>query len=106
MPDVTVPLATHTGWNLRHPDNGGERQLFVFMGATIPFPATSAAREATGDPRPSIEERYPSRDAYLSQIRAAATAVANEGYVLTEDIEALVNHAGDRWDYYTNGHTG
>ncbi|MBT5319029.1 MAG: hypothetical protein HOL45_03910 [Chloroflexi bacterium] len=102
MPEVTVPLATHTGWNLRHPDNGGERQLFVFMGATIPFAKTRAAREASGDPRQSIEERYPSRDTYLSQIRDAATAVADEGYVLHEDIDDLVDHAVVRWDYYTN----
>lgn len=106
MPEVTVPLATHTGWNLRHPDNGGERQLFVFMGATIPFAKTRAAREAAGDPRPSIEERYPSRDAYLAQIKDAATAVADEGYVLHEDIDDLVTHAAVRWDYYTNGHGG
>ncbi|MFP6595677.1 MAG: alpha/beta hydrolase domain-containing protein [Dehalococcoidia bacterium] len=106
MPEVTVPLATHTGWNLRHPDNGGERQLFVFMGSTIPFAKTRAAREAAGDPRPSIEERYSSRDAYLSQIGDAATAVADEGYILTEDIDDLVTHAADRWDYYTNGHGG
>ncbi len=106
MPEVTVPLATHTGWNLRHPDNGGKRQLFVFMGATIPFAKTRAAREASGDPRPSIRERYRSRGAYLSQIRESATAVAREGYVLTEDIDDLVTHAGIRWDYYTDGRGG
>ena len=76
------------------------------MGATIPFAKTRAAREASGDPRPSIRERYPSRGAYLSQIRESATAVAREGYVLTEDIDDLVTHAGIRWDYYTNGRGG
>ena len=106
MPEVTVPLATHTGWNLRHPDNGGQRQLFVFMGSTIPFAKSRAAREAAGDPRLSIEERYASRDDYLSRLRAAGKAVADEGYVLTEDIDDLVTHAGERWDYYTNGHGG
>ncbi|MDA1258542.1 MAG: alpha/beta hydrolase domain-containing protein, partial [Chloroflexi bacterium] len=106
LPEVTVPLATHTGWNLRHPDNGGERQLFVFMGATIPFAKTRAARESAGDPRLSIEERYASRDDYLSRIRDAARAVAEEGYVLAEDIDDLVTHAGKRWDYYTNGRSG
>lgn len=106
MPEVTVPLATHTGWNLRHPDNGGARQLFMFMGSTIPFAKTRSEREASGDPRLSIEERYPSKDAYLSQIREAATAVAEEGYVLPEDIDDLVTHAGVRWDHYTSGRGG
>jgi hypothetical protein len=100
MPDVTVPLATHTGWNLRHPGNGGERQLFVFMGATIPFAKTHAARRISGDPRLSIEERYPSKDSYLSQIHDAATELANQGYILREDIEALIDHAGERWNYH------
>ncbi|HEV8680878.1 MAG TPA: alpha/beta hydrolase domain-containing protein, partial [Stellaceae bacterium] len=27
LPDVTVPLATHTGWNLRHPQNGAPDRL-------------------------------------------------------------------------------
>ena len=57
-----MPLATHTGWNLRHPDIGGAEQLLVFAGATLPFARTRAEREATGDPRPSIEERYASRE--------------------------------------------
>jgi len=59
LPDLTVPLATYLGWNLRHPDMGAPDQLMPLMGATIPFPATRAEREARGDPRLSIAERYP-----------------------------------------------
>jgi hypothetical protein len=57
MPELCVPLATHTG-HLRHPDIGGEHQLLVFAGPTLPFRRTRAQREAAGDPRPSIEERH------------------------------------------------
>ncbi len=103
LPDVTVPLATHTGWTLRHPDMGGDRQLFVFMGATMPFPRTRADRVASADPRPSIEERYGSKDDYLARIRAAAEALAADGYMLEEDIDAVTETAATRWDWYANG---
>ena len=42
LPEVRVPLATHTGWNLRHPDIGGAEQLLVFAGGTLPFARTRA----------------------------------------------------------------
>jgi hypothetical protein len=57
LPDLTVPLATHTGWNPRHPQIGAPGQLTNLIGATVPFTATQQAREASGDPRPSIAER-------------------------------------------------
>ena len=49
QPDVTVPLATYTGWNLRHPQIGAPDRLMSLMGSTIPFPATeaNATRKAT-----------------------------------------------------------
>src|SRR5262249_29250975 len=65
LPELAVPLATHTGWNLRHPEVGGAEQLLVFAGATLPFARTRADREASGDPRPSAAERYASRAEYL-----------------------------------------
>src|SRR5439155_17338106 len=61
LPELAVPLATHTGWNLRHPEIGGEAQLLVFAGATIPFPRSARERQASSDPRASIEERYRDR---------------------------------------------
>ena len=70
LPDLTVPLATYTGWNLRHPQMGAPDRLMSLMGSTIPFPATREERAAKGDPRRSIEERYPSRGG-LSRTGAA-----------------------------------
>ncbi|MDA1258544.1 MAG: alpha/beta hydrolase domain-containing protein, partial [Chloroflexi bacterium] len=64
LPEIAVPIAATTGWTLRHPAVGGETQLLVFGGGTIPFAATRAEREISGDPRPSIEERYASKDEY------------------------------------------
>jgi hypothetical protein len=61
LPDLTVPLATYAGWNLRHPQMGAPDQLMGLMGATIPSPATRREREDRGDPRLSIRERYSSK---------------------------------------------
>ena len=61
LPDLSVPLATHTGWNLRHDSIGGQGQVIGTTGATMPFPATRAERQATGDPRLSVAERYASK---------------------------------------------
>jgi len=99
VPEVTVPLATHTGWNLRHPDVGGAEQMLYFAGATLPFPRTRAERESTGDPRPSIEERYRSREDYLDRVRATAQALATERYLLEEDIELSLTFAARMWDW-------
>ena len=99
VPEVRVPLAAHTGWTLRHPDMGGAEQLLVFAGATIPFARTRAQREASGDPRPSIEERYASREAYLERVRLAARHLMSARYLLEEDVELSVTMAGRMWDW-------
>lgn len=105
LPEIRVPLATHTGWTLRHPDIGGAEQLLVFAGATIPFPLTRRDRERTGDPRASLEERYPSREAYLERVRAAAVDLVAARYMLGEDVELSVTMAGRMWDWLVStGH--
>jgi hypothetical protein len=101
LPEVQVPLATHTGWTLRHPEIGGSQQLLVFAGATLPFPRTRAEREVTGDPRRSIAERYGSRDEYLTAVRSAASELAAQRYLLEEDVELSVTMAARHWDFWT-----
>src|SRR3990172_9441275 len=98
VPELHVPLATHTGWNLRHPDSGGAEQLLYFAGATLPFAGTRAEREAAGDPRPAIAERYRSREDHLARVGAAARALAAAGYLLDEDIETSLAFAARMWD--------
>jgi len=61
-PELEVPLGTYTGWNLRSADVGGSEYLSNMIGSFIPFPKTKADRAKSGDPRPSIEERYKSKD--------------------------------------------
>ena len=104
LPDISVPLATHTGWNLRHPQMGSPDQvvgLFIgLLGWTVPFPATKAEQEASGDPRPSIEERYVSREDYLVGVRKAAQTLVVEGYLLEEDVEVVVDQASERYNLF------
>jgi hypothetical protein len=105
LPELAVPLATYTGWNLRHPERGNPH-LFLgvtggLAGATLPFPATRHAREASGDPRRSIEERYASKEDYLSRVREAGRHLASEGFLLEEDVERIVDQLSLRWDAFT-----
>ena len=98
LPDVMVPLATTAGWNFRKAAIGGTHLLYPLLGSYVPFAATKAERERTHDPRLSIDERYPSRDQYLKQVQEAAASLVKEGYVLAEDVPAIVKHSGDHWD--------
>jgi hypothetical protein len=102
-PELLVPLATFTGWNLRHPDQGAPGDLMSMLGSTLPFPLTRADRQRTGDPRPSLEERYGSRAGYLRQVSEALGPAVAARHVLAEDVEAVVERAGLLWDYL---HTG
>jgi alpha/beta hydrolase family protein len=97
--ELGAPLATFTGWNPRHPEQGVPGDLMSMMGSTLPFAVTRAAREASGDPRPSIEERYVSRAAYLARAREAALRLVAERHMLAEDVDAVVERAGRLWDF-------
>jgi alpha/beta hydrolase family protein len=100
LPDISVPLATYTGWNVRHPDFGGPGQTLALLGSTMPFPATRAEREASGDPRSSIEERYASKGDYLFQVQHAAEALMQQGYLLAEDLPTILDQAAQRYDLF------
>ncbi|MFN8526538.1 MAG: alpha/beta hydrolase domain-containing protein [Chloroflexota bacterium] len=102
MPDVTVPLATYTGWNPRGPSTGEPGQILSMQGTTLRFAADAADREQTGDPRPSIAERYANREEYLARVRAAAEALVEQRYLLAEDLDTAVSLAAERWDYFTS----
>src|SRR5262245_41975912 len=93
-----VPLATTAGWNFRKSAIGGTHLFFPLLGSYVPFASTKAERERTHDPRLSIEERYRSREGYLARVQEAATSLVKDGYVLAEDVPAIVKHAGDHWD--------
>jgi hypothetical protein len=101
LPDVAVPLATYTGWNFRSPEVGGTKELVALAGSSIPFATTKAQRTASGDPRPSVEERYSSKDDYVRRVREAADKLVKERYLLADDVNATVARAGEMWDFVT-----
>jgi len=99
LPEVAVPLATYTGWNFRSEKIGGVDQLVALLGSYIPFAQTKAEREAAHDPRPSVAERYASKDDYMQRITKAANLLVKDGYLLFDDVDAVVKRAAQHWDY-------
>ena len=100
LPDVAVPLATYTGWNLRAAPFGAEGMLAPYYGSYLPFARTHEERLKTGDPRPAVLERYPSRTVYLHHVKESVQRLRSERFLLDEDAAALLKIAEERqlWD--------
>lgn len=101
LPELEVPLATYTGWNLRDPKSGMPKERVSFLGSFFPFPKTKADADAARDPRKSIAERYSSRNDYLQKFSAAAKTLAADRFLLPEDVESLTKRGADEWDFVT-----
>jgi hypothetical protein len=89
---LRVPVGTYTGWNRFRPGYFGEG-FCNLTGAFVPFAPTRAERLAAGDPRPSVEERYPTRAAYVAAMREAAARLVAARFLLAEDAAQLVGEA-------------
>ncbi len=89
LPRVAVPVATYTGWNLRTPEIGASTELLDLQGSRIPFPLTRSDREASGDPRASVTERYDRYADYRNRYMAAAERLIDNRYLLPEHLDAL-----------------
>jgi Alpha/beta hydrolase domain len=98
LPELEVPLATYTGWNLRDPSIGAPEQRESFLGSFIPFARTAQEGRQSGDPRPSITERYASREQYLEKFSAAAQKLIHERFLLAEDLPAVVARGQREWE--------
>ena len=90
LPAIAVPLGTHAGWNLYRAE---PCELCDRDGSLLPFAKSRAEREASDDPRPSLEERYGSRETYVAKVKAAAAALLAERLLLPGDAEAYVRAA-------------
>ena len=101
-PDVSVPWRPTLDGTCATQIWARRSRSWSWVGSTIPLPATRAEREASGDPRRSIEERYSSRDDYLGQLRREAQALVDEGYLLLEDLDPMVEQASLRYDMFTS----
>ena len=97
LPEITVPLATYTGWNLRDPSIGAPDQRVAFEGSYLPFPKTAAGAKRSGDPRKSIAERYASGEDYLSRYQSAVDALIAQRWILKEDRSAMLDRGRQEW---------
>ena len=101
LPEVAVPLATFTGWNLRAAERGAAQEIAEFYGSTFPLAKTKDARMATHDPRLSIAERYAGREDYLQRASAAADDLIRRRFVLAQDRDFVIERAARLWDALT-----
>jgi hypothetical protein len=88
IPEIVVPIATFSGRNTRA-EGFSQGELCGLSGSYIPFAATKQERQASGDPRPSLEERYKSAQDYADKRKRAVAALVQQRYVLPEDADAL-----------------
>jgi hypothetical protein len=91
-PLLQAPLGSYVGWNVFKTGFQAGRYCNN-TGGYIPFAATRAEREASGDPRPSLEERYPSHAAYVARVKAAADELVAQRYMLAADAARIVSEA-------------
>ncbi len=92
LPPIAVPLGTYTGWNVYRAQ---PCELCDRDGTYLPFARTRAERETAGDPRPSLEERYASRETYVARVKAAADALVADRLLLPADAAAYVKAAAE-----------
>jgi len=99
MPAIEVPVGTYGGWNFRSPSIGARDQLLGENGSFHPFPCTKAARNASGDSRASLEERYVSREDYRSRVQPAARQMVKDGFLLARDVPGMIDGAMKIYDW-------
>ena len=92
--EIAVPTATYTGWGLRKGAAAGDGCDHI--GQRVPFTSTKADRERSGDPRRSLEERYPTSEDYVRQVTEAARHLIERRLLLTEDAERYIQDAVKR----------
>ncbi len=89
LPEIDVPLATYTGWNLRDAAIGFPDSRASFVGSYIPWPKNE------------LVDRYHTRDEYLGRFARAALERIRERFLVVEDLPAILQRAGEEWDVAT-----
>lgn len=96
-PELMVPLATYTGWSLYDPSRGPADELVSLQGSYLPLAPTVAARG--DDPRLAVLERYTHWAHYLGLVAQATLAQIEAGYLLAEDMPAILSEASAHWEH-------
>jgi len=87
-----APLGTYLGWNPTATGFDKGKQC-TLSGGYIPFAKTQAERQAAGDPRLSLEERYKDHAGYVAAVSKAAAQAVKERFLLQQDADKLVAQA-------------
>jgi hypothetical protein len=90
---VSVPLGTSTGWNLRTPEYRGPENLCGLSGSYIPFARTTAERLEVNDPRKSLEERYRTHAGLVAAVEKAARDLVRSRFLHSDDAERYITAA-------------
>jgi len=90
--NMLVPLGTYLGWNVRKA-GFSEGDSCDLTGAYVPFFRTLAERQAANDPRPSLQERYPTHADYVAKVTAAANSLVSRRLLLPDDAAFLIDQA-------------
>jgi len=101
LPQLEVPLATYTGWNLRDPGTGMSEYVIPFVGSYIPFAKTTTERQQSRDSRLSIAERYTSYEEYSRMYREAAERLIKQRFLRSDDLPAVLRRGEAEWKYAT-----
>jgi hypothetical protein len=87
-----APLGSYLGWNVTT-TGALKGRACQNAGAFLPFAQTKAERLASGDPRPSLEERYRDHAAYVEAVRGAIDRLVQQRFLLPEDAARLSRQA-------------
>jgi len=93
LPELQAPLGTYQGWNPRQAKYGAPDYMVPFEGSFWPFAITEAGRRENGDPRPSIEARYPAKQVYVERVGQAVKDLIRQGFMLEEDGQKYIEDA-------------
>lgn len=90
MPQVAVPLAAYSGWNLREAKFGMPNETYNMVGSTLPF---SKAK---------IIEKYGTKEKYLEKATAALDDLIKRRLLLPEERAKLLDDAAKQWDWFVS----
>jgi hypothetical protein len=90
---IRVPLGTSTGWNVRNAQHRPADSLCGLTGTYAAFAETAAQRQASGDPRLSLEERYSNHGGFVQAVVQAAKELVRARFLLKEDANRYIDAA-------------
>ena len=61
-----------------------------FSGSFWPFAITKAERDKSSDPRPSLEERYGSKENYLKKVIDETNKLLGDRLLIQEDADSII----------------